>query len=222
MKQPVIYPQLENITWSEAWESNHFRIKAIVAIALFILLALLFPYFFAIIEARPGILLNDWLLQKIPARDSSVTIFIFVWATTLLVIIRSIQFPAFFLTVSYSLIILALARVITISLLPLDTPLGHIPLTDPLTSITYGGSNILITKDLFFSGHTSNLFMFCLCLQKKRDKQFALLATIIVAFLVLVQHVHYSIDVIGAFIFTFFIVESIKPIQFLKITANNR
>jgi len=113
--------------------------------------------------------------------------------------------------------VMALTRVTTISLIPLEPPIGHIPLIDPLTSITYGGSNIHITKDLFFSGHTSNLFMFFLCLQKKRDKQFALLATIIVGFLVLVQHVHYSVDVAGAFLFTYPVVLWLRRHSFFNV-----
>jgi membrane-associated phospholipid phosphatase len=117
----------------------------------------------------------------------------------------------------YYLISLTLIRIITISAFPLDPPLSLIPLVDPLTSLTYGGRGVFITKDLFFSGHTSNLFMFYLCLQKKRDKQFALATTIIVGCLVLVQHVHYFIDVMGAIVFTYLLVMFTKQKQFFKI-----
>ena len=105
---------------------------------------------------------------------------------------------------------LLILRMSAIYLFELNPPQGLIVLRDPLTSITYGGRGIFITKDLFFSGHTSNLFMVYLCLQKRRDKIFVLLGTITVAVLVLVQHVHYSMDVIGAFIITFFVVNAIK------------
>ncbi len=101
---------------------------------------------------------------------------------------------------------------ISIYLVALDPPDGLIKLIDPLTSLTYGGRGIFMTKDLFFSGHTSNLFMFYLCLQKRRDKLFVLLGCIIVAVLVLVQHVHYSIDVIAAFIITWFLVKGVKKL----------
>ncbi len=59
--------------------------------------------------------------------------------------------------------------------------------------------------------------MFTLCLQRTRDKQFALLATIIVGALVLVQHVHYSIDVVAAFVFTWYLVKWAKRLQFFKL-----
>jgi membrane-associated phospholipid phosphatase len=117
----------------------------------------------------------------------------------------------------YFLILITLIRIITISIIPLNPPIGLIVLKDPLTSLTYGGSGVFITKDLFFSGHTSNLFMFYLCLQKKRDKQFALFTSLLVGLLVLVQHVHYSIDVIGAIVFTYFLVKYSKHLGFINV-----
>ena len=217
MEEPIIYPLYRSSSWSEAWASNQFRSKAIGAVIIFITILLFLPHFFYIIEKRQGIVLNDWLLQSIPALDFSLTIFIFLWSTSLLIIIRSIQHPAIFLLSIFLLIVITLTRVVTISLFPLDPPLGLIHLIDPLTSLTYGGTQVFITKDLFFSGHTSNLFMFYLCLQKKRDKQFALLATVMVGFLLLVQHVHYSIDVIAAIIFTYGLVKLTKRLSFLTV-----
>ena len=93
-------------------------------------------------------------------------------------------------------IFVTILRVLAISLIPLDPPKGLIVLTDPLTGVFYGQSTI--TKDLFFSGHTSILFLTILCLEKKNDKIIASIATLIVACLLLVQHVHYTIDIIAA------------------------
>ena len=90
-------------------------------------------------------------------------------------------------------------------MVPLDPPDGLIRLNDPLTSMVYGGKDKFMPKDLFFSGHTSNMFLMCLCLTKKTDKYLAFIATIAVGILVLVQHVHYTIDVLAAFFFTYII-----------------
>jgi hypothetical protein len=218
VEKPVIYPYFGRNSWSEAWANLVFRRKLIGALVLFTALMLLLPYFFAIIETRPGGLqLNDWLLAQIPSQDCSVTIFIFLWSTSLLMVFRSIQQPAFFLTALSLLIAITLVRMLTISLIPLDPPAGLIHLKDPLTSLTYGGRQVFITRDLFFSGHTANIFMFYLCLQKRRDKQFALLATIVIATLVLVQHIHYSVDVVAAFVFTYLIVHFTKKSGFLQV-----
>jgi len=217
VEEPIIYPLFRTSSWSQAWASSLFRKKAIIAILLFIALVLFLPHFFSVIETRQGIVLNDWLLSNLPARDFSFTIFIFVWSTSLLIIFRSVQQPRIFLTTIYLMIVMTIIRLICISIFALDPPPGLIGLKDPLTSLTYGGTDVFITRDLFFSGHTSNLFLIYLCLQKKRDKQFALMATIIVGMLVLVQHVHYTIDVIAAIIFTWCLFALAKRNPFFQV-----
>ena len=217
MERSVSYPYYRNSSWSEAWASPVFRKKVIGGVLLFAAILLILPRFFSIIEARQGVVLNDWLLHLIPSMDFSVIIFILVWSTFLLVLTRSIQQPAIFLMILYFLIFITLTRILTISIIPLEPPTGLIILKDPLTSLSYGGKGIFITKDLFFSGHTSNLFMFYLCLQKKRDKQFALFTSLLVGSLVLVQHVHYSIDVIGAIVFTYLLVKYSKHLGLINV-----
>lgn len=217
MERSVSYPYYRNSSWSEAWASPLFRKKVIVGVLLFAAILLILPSFFSVIEARQGIVLNDFLLHLIPSMDFSVLIFILVWSTFLLVLTRCIQQPAIFLMILYFLIFITLTRILTISIIPLDPPTGLIILKDPLTSLSYGGSGVFITKDLFFSGHTSNLFMFYLCLQKKRDKQFALFTSLLVGSLVLVQHVHYSIDVIGAIVFTYLLVKYSKHLGLINV-----
>lgn len=198
--------------WSEAWQDRLFRTKLITGLLLFSGLLIFLPYFFAYIEKRDGAVLTDWLLQYIPAIDFSVLIFIIIWSVFLLAIVRSVQEPAIFLTMLLCSVALLLLRIITIYLFALNPPEGLIVLRDPITSLTYGGRGIFITKDLFFSGHTSNLFMVYLCLPKRKDKIFVLLGSIAVGILVLVQHVHYSMDVISAFIITFFLVKGTRKL----------
>jgi membrane-associated phospholipid phosphatase len=72
-----------------------------------------------------------------------------------------------------------------------------------------------MTKDLFFSGHTSNMLLLALCFERKTDKVFAFSATFLVGILVLFQHVHYSIDVVGAVAITFLLVPFGKRIALL-------
>jgi membrane-associated phospholipid phosphatase len=104
-----------------------------------------------------------------------------------------------FLTFVWSWVILSVFRMLTISLVPLDPPAGLIGLVDPLSNAFYGPK--FITKDLFFSGHTSTVFLLYLCLPGRVDKRLALLITFGVATLLLIQHVHYTLDVLGGFLF---------------------
>lgn len=191
--------------WSNAWYIPIYRIKLIIAIILLIAVLIELPFFFAFIEQKNGIQLNDRLLELIPPKDLSVFTFIIIWSMTAYAFMRCMQSPSLFIILVYSLTLLLLSRMITIIIFPLNPPIGLIPLNDPLTSVFYGGTKVFITKDLFYSGHTSSQFLLFLCLQKRKEKIVALIATVLVAVLVLIQHVHYTIDVLAAFVITYLI-----------------
>ena len=204
----------ETISWSDAWQEPRFRNKTIIALILVAIILILLPTFFAFIEKREGMVLQDFVLDAIPAKDVSIPTFVVIWSVVLLVFYRIYQSPRLFLVVAYGFILMCLARVLTISLLPLNPPPGLITLKDPIANIAYGGKGIFITKDLFYSGHTGNMFLFFLCLKAKWDKIIALAASFMVGILVLIQHIHYSIDVISAFIFTYFLYLGAKKVAF--------
>jgi membrane-associated phospholipid phosphatase len=204
----------QTISWSEAWQLKSFRNKTFVALVLVAIILLLLPYFFAFIEKREGMVLQDFVLERLPAMDVSIPTFVIIWSVVLLVFYRIYQNPSIFLVVAYGFILMCIARVLTISLLPLNPPPGLITLKDPIANIAYGGKGIFITKDLFYSGHTGNMFLFFLCLEAKWDKIIALAASFMVGILVMVQHIHYSVDVIAAFIFTYFIYLGAKKVAF--------
>ena len=202
--------QSATILWKEAWQQKLFKQKMLLG--LFVLLVILsqYSFFFKNIETRQGIVLNDWLLQKITPADLSLFIFTPIWFITVLVVIRCINNPKMFLLFLWCYVFLNISRIITISLVPLNPPQGLIPLIDPITNIFYGGK--FISKDLFYSGHTSTLFLMSLCLQKKSEKLIAFIASIAIGIMVLVQHVHYSIDVLAAFPFTYLVFMAAKKV----------
>ena len=186
--------------WALALRDFSFKRKLTVGLVLILMILTSLPFFFQYTEQRNGFILNDIVLENIPAINVSIPIFAMLWSMALLFIIRSIQSPQLFLTALYGFILLFMTRMITISVVPLNPPTDLIALIDPISNSFYGKS--FITKDLFFSGHTAALCLLFLCFQRKFDKIIALLCTIAVGFLVLVQHVHYTIDVIAAPFFT--------------------
>ncbi|MCK7522598.1 MAG: hypothetical protein MZV64_35395 [Ignavibacteriales bacterium] len=74
-------------------------------------------------------------------------------------------------------------------------------LNDPFVELF--GTGQTLTKDLFFSGHTATLFIFISCFRKENYQDNFLTSTIAVAIAVLLQHVHYTIDVFAAVFFTY-------------------
>ncbi|WP_118951244.1 phosphatase PAP2-related protein [Taibaiella helva] len=189
---------LPALTWKEAVKEDRFKTRLIVISLVFAAILFFFPFFFQHIEQRDGYLLKDFIVDHVKPADVSVPIFVCIWGITFLMIFRCIRNPMLFLVGLYGFIVLTLMRMLTISLIPLNPPHGLIPLVDPLSNFFYGNKSSFVTKDLFFSGHVSSQFLYFLCLLKPLDKKLALASTIIVGSLVLVQHVHYTVDVVAA------------------------
>jgi len=86
--------------------------------------------------------------------------------------------------------------------LPLDPPPTNPPptmitLADPFVE-TFTPGSAALTRDLFFSGHTSILVMMALIVRTRRLRiVFGALATVM-AVAVTLQHVHYTVDVLVA------------------------
>lgn len=188
--------QFKQFTWQIAWDYQAFRIKFILGMLIFITILIFIPHFFLHIEAREGPVLNDWLLAYLPAVDVSLYIFLVLYALIGLILYRMSKNTIMCLTALWAFIFLCATRILTITFVPLDPPADIINLADPC-SIFFYRSNV-ITKDLFFSGHTATIFLGALCLEKKNDKMIAFIATGLIASLLLVQHVHYTADILAA------------------------
>jgi len=192
---------MKQFTWRMAITNSGFRKRLITGLILLAALFAFFPFFFQFIQQRQGIVLHDYLLSNIPAINVSVLLFICIWLTGLLIAIRAIRSPSIFINFFVVISFLSVFRIVTISSIALNPPEKLIVLADPLISTFYGKN--FITKDLLFSGHTATLLLIYLCLEKKADRIIALSASVLVGVLVLVQHVHYTIDVIFAVPFAY-------------------
>ncbi|MGE5518766.1 MAG: phosphatase PAP2-related protein [Candidatus Dadabacteria bacterium] len=192
---------IEELKWVQAIKDPAYIRKFIIAIVAVILLLLPLPFFFQYIQKRDGVLLNDYLLTILPAKDVSIGIVSIIWINILLAIHRSILSPRTTLLILASFACFFFSRYITIGLVALDPPAQLIQLSDPLSNSFYGKS--FITKDLFYSGHTASQFIIFLVLTKRAEKIIALLGSIIIGILVLIQHIHYTIDVLAAPAFAF-------------------
>jgi membrane-associated phospholipid phosphatase len=104
-------------------------------------------------------------------------------------------------------------RILSLYVFTLETPEGIIPLVDPfLEKVAYGG-NATYTKDLFFSGHTSTLFIVSLAEKRRGLRIVLIMSTILIGLLLVWQRVHYTIDVVGALLVTFAVYRGITSLN---------
>jgi hypothetical protein len=190
-----------HLTWSAAWKIPSFKWKFWIGMVIFAGILTALPFFFDAIEARNGLQMTDFILERIKARNVSVAVFFLIWSSCLILVIRIYRDPMMMLVMLWAYNGVTLIRMACISLISLNPPIGLIPLADPITNQFYGEH--YITHDLFFSGHTTTVFLVFLCLKKKSDRLYTLFASILLGILLLVQHVHYTIDVVAAPVFTF-------------------
>lgn len=188
---------MTNIAWKSRWGNKNYRQKFIATILIAILLLLAMPYGFDFIESRGGLTINDPILNFLPAIDLSIPIFVLMYGLAILIMVRVVNDPNVLFEFVFTYILVTISRFILIFLIPLDPPENMVHLVDPITKIFYGGKEI--TRDLFFSGHTSTMFLIFLVLKKQTDKLIALSITIFIAIALLFQHIHYTADVLAAF-----------------------
>jgi membrane-associated phospholipid phosphatase len=183
-----------------AVQVKSFRIKLIMAGALLIFCSWLAPIVFQYAEQRSGVLLSDFILEWLTATDLSLAIFIIMDTLLIISIAVLLTKPDDFLIVLQAYVLLTLVRFITIFFVPLEAPEGMVILHDPITDrFFYKG--MVITKDLFFSGHTSILMLMAFGMPFPRLRIILFIGATLVGIMLLIQHAHYTIDVLAAPLF---------------------
>lgn len=187
----------KNFTWREALQWRSFRIQWIITLCILFCIVIFVPQFLKIIQQRSGYILYDPILQWLAPRDVSFFTFFLIYSSVLVAVISFSFYPLQLLYILQAYCLLIAMRMFCIWLVPLDEPPAFITLNDPFIElIGYRGEPI--TKDLFFSGHTSTLLLFFLGAQNRFLKVFFLLTSVTVGVCVLIQHVHYTVDVLAA------------------------
>ena len=186
-------------TWRANWNARDFRLQVIATLVLLPLVLFLLANFLNRVEQRQGVTLPDPVLALFHPRDLTWITFGCIYLGLLAGLIVLARHPRLFMLAVQSYIVMVVIRIAAMYLVPLDPPPGMIPLKDPF--VEFFGTGRLLTKDLFFSGHTSTLLLFFLIVPERGMKILFLCCTVAVAVCVLLQHVHYSIDVFAAFFF---------------------
>ena len=198
-RTPAGPPALDEGPWALALAQSAFRRSWLLLALLFAILMPLVPGFFAFIQQRPGAVVLDPLLALLPRHDVAVPVFVLMYGGVLVAIGWLTRHPYLFLRGMWGYFLLLVLRMATIWLVPLAPPLDLVAMPDPFLALVFHTeTSEVITKDLFFSGHTSTVVLLMLAVRGRWWRIALALAACAIGLLVLVQRVHYSYDVLAA------------------------
>ncbi len=190
------------IAWKSFFSSKTRLIQFSILAILCLSLVFVFTRFMEWNETRSGMVFNDPILKLFNPIDLSTVISIFTLVPIFLGLIYIFRKPTTTVYFFIAAIVICCFRALTLYLLPLEPPINIIPLTDPVIETLFYGGHVLL-KDLFFSGHTANLILIGLIVEQRRIKNLLFISGFLVGSMVMIQHVHYSIDVLAAPFFSF-------------------
>jgi hypothetical protein len=187
--------------WAEAWRDPRFRVRLALTIPGLVATLAALARFLAWNEARTGVVLPDPVLALLPPRDLTWLTFGLIYLGIVAGVARLSAEPRRLVVAVQAYVVMVFFRILAMAVTPLEAPPGMIPLHDPLVRLF--GPGTLLTKDLFFSGHTSTLFLLALAVPGRRSTGLFLVCTAAVGISVLAQHVHYTVDVLAAPFFAY-------------------
>ncbi len=198
------------------------KIEIVITVVLLITMLIIFSNFLSFIEERHGVVLPDPILNIFDPIDLTWLIFGLIYLSLVTAIISFATKPDLLFLALQSYSLLLIFRMIVMYVTPLEAPENMLSLNDPF--VQFFGTGSILTKDLFFSGHAATLFLLFLIADKKYLKVIFLISTFIVALAVLLQYVHYTVDVIVAPIFAYVSYRIIKLLNeniFTRLTASS-
>lgn len=172
-------------------------------------------------ELRPAPALPDLVLARIPYVEWVARANYLLWLGIYLPVALALLWksPRAFVRYNVTGALVSLARGATLLLTGLGAPdparagpgiSGHSPwqafveLLSPWQVFAHGSMRAYLTKDLFFSGHTATTFLLLLYAWRwPRLRWPALAGHALVVASVFLSHLHYAIDVVGAYAVTF-------------------
>lgn len=183
-------------SWTEALRSRRFVLLTVGTFAFLVTALLSLNSYLQLNEQRTGVALADPVLARLPAIELSWAIFALLYGALIATVVSLARQPRPLLVALQAYALLAVIRICMMYTIPLEAPAGMIMLVDPFVKLFGGAENW--AKDLFFSGHTSTTFLCALSVRSRPLKLACFAACATVAVLVLLQHVHYTIDVLVA------------------------
>lgn len=199
------------MNWITFLQNKKKRTESILTIVVLVPLLITFSQFLSFVEERNGAVLNDPILSLFNPIDLTWYTFVLIYVSIILFLINNISDPQKIMIALQTYGLMVFLRGIAMYLTPFNAPENILVLNDPFVQL-FGKGDIL-TKDLFFSGHTGTSFLLVLLADNKKLKTIFLITTVLVGSAVLLQHVHYTIDVFAAPFFAYSSYRIIKKLH---------
>jgi hypothetical protein len=154
------------------------------------------------IEKREGVFLPDPILGLYTTQNATWLTFLLIYGAVALGLHFWKNRPILMMRYIKAYGLLVCFRMIGMHLTALEPPKDTLILADPFVEF-FTGTKEPYTKDLFFSGHTSSAYLFALVATQRWQKTIFVINAAAIAVCVLLQKVHYSIDVYCAPFFAY-------------------
>ena len=184
------------VTWKSFLKNKKNLIEFVITAVIVTAVIIAFSHFLHFIEQRDGVILNDPILKMFNPIDLTWLTFALIYLSLIIFVITTFNKPDKLLIAFQAYGLMLIFRTIAMYLTPFEAPERILLLNDPFVQFFAKGD--ILTKDLFFSGHTGTLFLVFLLAENRTLKTIFLILTILVGSAVLLQHVHYSVDVFVA------------------------
>jgi len=183
-------------TWKTELADKNYRNLFFISIIAISIVLILFAKYRIYNETRIGFVFVDPFQALFSPIDLTWSTFSLIYGGLLLGLYYFIQKPHVFVHALLTYSILVLFRILLMYSLPLEPPSTMISLRDPFVELFASGQPL--DKDLFFSGHTATMFMLFLLTYKFKIKWIFLIGSILIGLSVIIQHTHYTVDVLAA------------------------
>lgn len=181
-------------SWHDAIRDRRFVLSLTTALASLAITLTLVRWACERGEIVGHAVLADPLLAWLPTYELTTPLFIAIYGSIVYAIVCLAPHPTALARALHVYWLMLGLRALCLWVTPFSAPPGMIALTDPVINTLSGDAPY--SNDLMFSGHTSMLTLLTTtALDRPRRILFAVM-TAFVAVGVLVQHVHYTIDVI--------------------------
>ncbi len=181
--------------------SNKRYIASLLVAGVLLIAGLIINYYagrYATLEASNSV--NDLVLSNTPVFDVDAIFVYGPFVVWLLVIYLGLRDPRKIPFVLKTVALFIFIRSVFVTLTHIGPFPDHIIIVTSshiINNVTFGG-------DLFFSGHTGLPFLFALIFYKNMPLRiFFVASSIFFGIIVLLAHLHYSIDVLSAFFITY-------------------